>query len=148
LQHGGFILGLTGIAAAAHAGIPRGHAGFFNRPFLQRNCTAVSSDCFAVRKQVFRELGGFEERHLVRDFQDVDFCLRAWDRGLQVIWTPYADLVRHESGDSLPTIGPDADYMRRRWGERLSEDPFYSPNLSLASSIFELAFPPHWLHAK
>jgi len=148
LQQGGFVLGLCGLVGQAHVGIPRGHAGFFNRAFLQRNCMAVSSDCFAVRRQVFRELGGFDEQHLVRNFQDVDFCLRAWDRGLQVIWTPYADLVRHESGDSLPMIGPDADYVRRRWGGKLIEDPFYGPNLSLASSIFELAFPPRWLHAK
>ena len=148
LQQGGFVLGLCGIVGQAHSGIPRGHPGFFNRAFLQRNCMAVSSDCFAVRKQVFRELGGFDEQHLVRNFQDVDFCLRAWDRGLQVIWTPYADFVRHESGDSLPTLGPDADYIRRRWGKRLSEDPFYSPNLSLASPLFELAFPPRWLHAR
>jgi glycosyltransferase involved in cell wall biosynthesis len=148
LEEGGYILGLCGIATPAHAGIPRGHAGYFNRPFLQRNCTAVSADCLAVRTEMFRELGGFDEQHLVRDFQDVDFCLRAWDRGLQVVWTPYADVIRHESSESLPTIGPDADYMRRRWGERLSEDPFYSPNLSLASSLFELAFPPRWLHAR
>ena len=109
---------------------------------------AVSSDCFAVRRQVFREFGGFDEQHLIGNFQDVDFCLRAWERGLQVIWTPYADLVRHGSGDILPTTGPDADYVRLRWSERLSEDPFYSPNLSLGSAVFELAFPPRWLHAR
>ena len=148
LQQGGFILGLCGIVGQAHIGIPRGHPGFFNRAFLQRNCMAVSSDCFAVRRQVFREFGGFDEQHLIGNFQDVDFCLRAWERGLQVIWTPYADLVRHGSGDSLPTTGPDADYVRLRWSERLSEDPFYSPNLSLASAVFELAFPPRWLHAR
>ena len=148
LQQGGFVVGLCGIVGQVHAGIPRGHPGFFNRAFLQRNCTAVSSDCFAVRRQVFREFGGFDEQHLTRNFQDVDFCLRAWDRGLQVIWTPYVDLVLHESGESLPTIGPDAEYVRRRWAERLREDPFYSPNLSLASPVFESAFPPRWLHAR
>lgn len=147
LQQGGIILGLGGIAAVAHAGIPRGHPGFFNRAFLQRNCAAVSSDCFAVRTEVFRGLGGFDDQHLVGDFQDVDFCLRASDRGLQVVWTPYADLVLHGRGDSAPLIGPDADYLRQRWGERLKEDPFYSPNLSLALPGFELAFPPRWLHA-
>jgi GT2 family glycosyltransferase len=83
----------------------------------------------------------------VGDFQDVDFCLRASARGLQVVWTPYADLVLHGRGDSAPLIGPDADYLRQRWGERLKEDPFYSPNLSLALPGFELAFPPRWLHS-
>jgi hypothetical protein len=148
LQHGGFILGLGGIAAVAHAGIPRGHAGFFNRPFLQRNCAAVSSDCCAVRTEVFREVGGFDEQYHAQDFQDVDFCLRASDHGLQVVWTPYANLVLHGSGGSALQMGPDADYLRQQWGERLNEDPFYSPSLSLALPGFELAFPPRWLHAR
>src|SRR5436190_4414244 len=150
LAQGGFILGLGGIVGVAHAGIPRGHAGFFNRSFLQRNCAAVSSDCLAVRAKVFRDLGGFEEKKLVENFQDLDFCLRAWDRGLQVVWTPYAELVASESGVFLaPLSGPDADYIRERWAVRLNEDPFYSPNLSLAlPGLFGLAFPPRWLHAR
>lgn len=148
LHQGGIILGLGGIAASAHAGIPRGHPGFFNRAFLQRNCAAVSFDCLAVRTEVFRELGGFDDQHLAANLQDVDFCLRASDRGLQVVWTPYADLVLHRQGDSAPLIGQDAEYIQRRWGERLKEDPFYSPNLSLELPGFELAFAPRWLHAR
>jgi hypothetical protein len=147
LEQGGFILGLGGIAGVAHAGIPRGHAGFFNRSFLQRNCAAVSSDCFAVRTEVFRELGGFEDKKLAESFQDMDFCLRAWERGLQVVWTPYAELVASGPGGfSPPLTGPDVDYFQERWALRLREDPFYSPNLSLALPGFELAFPPRWLH--
>jgi glycosyltransferase involved in cell wall biosynthesis len=148
LRQGGFILGLGGIAASAHAGIPRGHPGFFNRAFLQRNCAAVSSDCCAVRTEVFRELGGFDDQHFAGNLQDVDFCLRAWDCGLQVVWTPYADLVLRSRSDSAPPITQDADYLWRRWVQRLNEDPFYSPSLSLALPGFELAFPPRWLHAR
>ena len=38
----------------------------------------------------------------------------------------------------------DAAYMQERWDEELREDSSYSPNLSLASPGFGLAFPPRW----
>ena len=32
--------------------------------------------------------------------------------------------------------------MRDLWGAALDRDPFYNPNLSLATNQFTLAFPP------
>lgn len=153
LQHGGFILGLGGIAGIAHHRVPRGHAGFFNRTFLQRNCSAVTSACLAIRRTLFLELGGFDESNLTNSFQDIDLCLRVKERGLSVVWTPYANLRHHaverESKDAVNQAGRerDADYMRKRWAAQLQEDPFYSPNLSLAEPGFHLAFPPRWFPA-
>src|SRR5262249_3329680 len=131
LFHGGFILGLGGIAGPSHRGVPRGHAGFFNRTFLQRDCSAVSWDCMAVRANVFQKLGGFDERHLIRQYQDVDFCLRAKESGWRTIWTPYANLVCHSAPDDLDreqspeesALRSDKKYMRQRWKTELSNDP-------------------------
>jgi len=45
----------------------------------------------------------------------------------------------------------EVEYIRRRWGERLKDDPAYNPNLSLDAESFALAFPPRtpkpWLDA-
>ena len=49
-----------------------------------------------LRKAIFDDLGGFDE-NLPSNFNDVDFCLRLRERGWQIIWTPYADLIHHES---------------------------------------------------
>ncbi len=43
LQHGGVILGLGGVAGHAFPHIPRGHPGYFNRAWLQQNCSAVTA---------------------------------------------------------------------------------------------------------
>jgi glycosyltransferase involved in cell wall biosynthesis/GT2 family glycosyltransferase len=152
LQHSGYILGVGGVAGLPFRTAPRGHAGFFNRTYLQRNCSAVSAACLATRAAVFHEIGGFDNRNLTSRYQDIDFCLRAREHGLQVIWTPYANLIHHEAGsDEQLTNGEkevasrrDTAYMQKRWGEELREDPFYSPNLSLAPPGFGLAFPPRW----
>jgi GT2 family glycosyltransferase/glycosyltransferase involved in cell wall biosynthesis len=150
LQHGGVILGLGGVAGHAFPHIPRGHPGYFNRAVLQQNCSAVTGACMAVRKRVFEELGGFDERNLGVTFNDIDFCLRLTQRGYRTVWTPYANLIHHESAsrghqrtlEEQVEFERAVDYMHATWGAQLLRDPFYNPNLSLNPPGFEIAFPP------
>lgn len=131
LEDGALILGLGGIATPAFYGIPHGHPGYFNRAWLTQNFSAVSTACLAVRKDVFLELNGFDERNLPKDFYDVDFCLRLRERSLQVVWTPYAKLTYRGTGlRPEAQSSSEAAWMKQRWGEQLERDPFYNPNLS------------------
>ena len=150
LQHGGVVVGLGGVAGHAFTGVPRGHAGYFNRAWLQQNCSAVTGACMVLRREVFEEAGGFDEVNLAISFNDIDFCLRLRAAGLQNVWTPYANLVHHESASRGHQRTPEeqaqfvreATYMQRKWGVELLHDPFYNPNLSLNLPGFELAVPP------
>jgi GT2 family glycosyltransferase/glycosyltransferase involved in cell wall biosynthesis len=151
LQHGGVVLGLGGVAGHAFPHIPRGHPGYFNRAMLQQNCSAVTGACIAVRKAVFEKLRGFDEVNLGVTFNDIDFCLRLIQRGYRIVWTPYANLIHHESAsrghqrtrEEQTEFVRAVDYMQRKWGAQLMDDPFYNPNLSLNPPGFEIAFPPH-----
>ncbi|HVF70004.1 MAG TPA: glycosyltransferase [Chthoniobacterales bacterium] len=150
LQHGGVILGLGGVAGHAFTNIPRGHPGYFNRAMLQQNCSAVTGACLMVRKTVFVELGGFNEPDLGVTFNDIDFCLRLTAAGYRIVWTPYANLIHHESAsrghqrtdDEQLEFMRAAAFMQQTWGAQLLRDPCYNPNLSLNLPGFELAFPP------
>jgi glycosyltransferase involved in cell wall biosynthesis/GT2 family glycosyltransferase len=150
LQHGGVVLGLGGVAGHAFPNIPRGHPGYFNRAMLQQNISAVTGACLMVRKTVFAELEGFDEVNLGITFNDIDFCLRLIERGYHNVWTPYANLIHHESASRGHQRTPDeqaeflraAAFMQERWGAQLLNDPFYNPNLSLELPGYDLAFPP------
>ena len=150
LQHGGVILGLGGVAGHAFPKVPRGHPGYFNRAWLQQNCSAVTGACMVVRKKVFEEAGGFDEKNFAISFNDVDFCLRLRATGFRNVWTPYANLIHHESASRGHQPTPreqelfvrEATFMQRKWGVELLNDPSYNPNLSLNLPGFELAVPP------
>ncbi len=143
LEDGGLILGLGGIAAPAFRGNPRGHPGYFNRAWLQQDYSAVSAACLAVRRKVFIELDGFDETNLPQQFFDVDFCLRLRQRGLRVVWTPYANFIFRGSGSREQAVASkEAICMQERWGGQLQRDPFYNRNLSLELPGFYLACPP------
>jgi GT2 family glycosyltransferase len=149
IQHGGVILGAGGIAGHAHVGV-RHEPGYFARPHLAQNLSAVTAACAVVRRDVYLQVGGFDEVNLPVTFNDVDFCLRLRAAGYWIVWTPHAQLIHHESASrgfddnrrKQVRFLAEIDYMKTKWGDRLQHDPFYNPNLSLGDDLFTLAFPP------
>ena len=106
-------------------------AGYFGLALTERNVIAVTGACFLVRRAEFEEMGGFDEGHRIVN-NDVDFCLRCWERGKRVVFTPYAKLIHHEIA-SRRALDDDYDVeaFNRRWSRRLQAgDPFYHPYLS------------------
>ena len=149
LQHGGVILGLGGVASHAHRHLPRHQRGYFGRASLIQSFSAVTAACLLVRKEVYEEVGGFDEQLAVA-FNDVDFCLRVHEAGYRNVWTPYAELYHHESAtrgyddtsEKWAIFKKEAQYMKKRWRNLLLNDPAYSPNLTLDYEDFSLAWPP------
>lgn len=149
LQHGGVILGVGGVASHID-GIRRHEPGYFARQHLAQDFCAVTAACLMVRREVFEKLGGFDEVHLAVTFNDVDFCLRARELGWRIVYTPYAELIHHESisrgientTEKQRRFFMESEYLLNRWGALIQNDPAYNPNLSVAEKRFELAFPP------
>jgi GT2 family glycosyltransferase len=150
IQHAGVTLGIFGVAGHIHRGVDRFDLGYFGDLALTRRVSAVTGACMLVRRKVWEDLGGLDAEQLAIAFNDIDFCLRALEAGWAVIWTPFAELIHHESiSRGRDDLGPRADefrrevaYMESRWMHLLRNDPAYNPNLSLLSEHAELAWPP------
>lgn len=69
-----------------------------NRPTGAESVDAVSGACFAIRRDVFDRLGGFDEGYFLH-FEDLDLCRRVRDAGMRVLLDPCAP-VRHLQGSS------------------------------------------------
>lgn len=105
-------------------------AGFRILWDLNRNCSALSSECIMFRRSTFEEVGGFDEAHFTGEFADVDLCLRLRENGYLIVFTSSAAFTRHGSPHRRK-LGPlEADYVRGRWGHVLGDDPYYNPHLS------------------
>jgi O-antigen biosynthesis protein len=149
LQHAGVVLGIRGVAGHAHKYLKRRQSGYFGRANVIQSFCAVTAACLVIRKETFQKIGGFNEALQIA-FNDVDFCLRVREAGYRNIYTPYAELYHHESAtrgnEETPEkqfrFSQESAYMKQRWGELLLNDPAYSPNLTLESEDFGLAWPP------
>ncbi len=146
IQHAGVILGQGGIANHAHKFKQCDDWGYFGRANLTQTLSAVTAACLLVRKVVFEQVGGLDESLAVA-FNDVDFCLKVREAGFRNIYTPYAVLYHHESISRGQENSPEKQarfdgevaFMKRKWGNALTQDPYYNPNLSLGHENFVLA---------
>ncbi|MCH7500037.1 MAG: glycosyltransferase family 2 protein [Nitrospinae bacterium] len=150
IQHGGIITGILSVAGHSHKYYPADSGGYFNRLQTIQNISAVTGACLVVRRELYENVGGLEEQLEVA-FNDVDFCLRIQEKGYRNLWTPYAQLIHHETltrgYDDTPekqkVLYKETKFMLKYWGDGLKKDPYYNPNLSLHSEDFKIAAYPN-----
>lgn len=99
-----------------------------------RNCLAVTAACLMVRKQVFRQAGGFTEELAVA-FNDVDFCWRLYELGYFNCVHNEVSLIHHESlsrgadegKEKLDRLMREKKLLYERHPKLWNRDPYYHP---------------------
>jgi GT2 family glycosyltransferase len=154
VQHGGVVVGINGLAAHTGNMLEENDAGYLGMNQLARRQSAVTAACLVVRKSVYNKVGGLNEKAFPVAFNDVDFCLRIQQLGLNVLWTAFAKLVHAESASRGKDVSPQKRARAAREQERFIEkwslasqiDAHYHPSLShdyLSGNYGGLAMPPH-----
>jgi len=134
VQHAGVVVTALKDSAAHHVfvGTHKDYHGYFGRLAVAQNYSAVTGACLMTAKRVFKKLNGFDES-LAVNFNDIDYCLRAIDEGLRVVWTPFAELFHYESksrgsGDTERLFKESAAFSEKWVKYAETGDPFYNPN--------------------
>ena len=91
----------------------------------------MTGACLAVRKQVFVEVGGFDER-FPNNYNDVDLCLRIMRSGYRIVYDASVVLRHHECQTRRGGVAlAERSQWYACWADELDRgDPFYSPNLT------------------
>jgi O-antigen biosynthesis protein len=146
IQHAGVVVGLGEGVGHFDAGLREGEPGWLGRNLILHEASAVTGACLAVERAKFLAVGGFDAVHLPVEFNDIDLCLRLEELGFATLWTPFARVVHFESASRgkatfrrLDTHAAERAYFRQRWANRLRDDPFFHPGLSLFSLSAALA---------
>ena len=105
LQHAGVILGLVGLAIMFIGHLRRGELGYFGRAALHQSFSAVTGAALMIKKSIYQQVGGLDEKLQVT-FNDIDFCLRVREAGYRNVWTPYAEMIHHESATRGYDVAP------------------------------------------
>lgn len=146
VQHAGIIIGIGGVAGSVFVGMKRGYTGYMHRAAIQQDLSAVTAACLMVKRAVFEEVGGLEEKLKVA-FNDVDFCLKIRKKGRLIVYDPYVELYHYESKtrgaedtkEKVRRFQSEIEYMRCHWIDILKEgDPAYNPNLTLKKWDYSL----------
>ena len=145
LQHAGVVLGFGGIAGHLYRRMPADHPGYCDRLMVAHEVGAVTAACIAVERYKFEAVGGFDAENLPVDLNDMDLCLRISERGWASLWTPESVLIHLQSAtrgidpDPFALYRKERTYFVRRWAEKMRDDPYFHPALSLFAH--EVALP-------
>jgi O-antigen biosynthesis protein len=137
----GFATGLYDPAVPAMRGFEAGGDGYYGSLCCAREVSAVGMDCMLIRRDLFDQLGGFEEAYS-RQFGDLDLCLRLAQSGLATVCAPAPRTVTRTTEARRLA---DFDVIDRalfvdRTYERLEAgDPYYNPNFFRAAADYALS---------
>jgi GT2 family glycosyltransferase len=97
------------------------HIGFGQKPDPQYNTSAdmkaVAGACFIITKDVYRELGGFDEK-FINCYEDIDLCIRATMNGHKIRYCGSA-LVEHWVGGTKGTDGKQIQTSTQFWAKNI-----------------------------
>jgi len=81
---------------------------------------AVTGACMYVKRELIERVGLLDESYPMA-YEDVDWCLRAWQQGFRVMYFPAASLYHHESVTRGTDVGERERASQRvfwaRWGD-------------------------------
>jgi glycosyltransferase involved in cell wall biosynthesis len=129
IQHCGIVL-LNGLPGHVYYDADGDTDGYGLMVKVPRNFLAVTGACMMVPRPVWEMLGGFDERYPTH-YNDVDFCLRARERGLRICYTPHARLIHFEGASKAErAVAPEElALFKTDWGKKYARDPYYNWNL-------------------
>jgi GT2 family glycosyltransferase/glycosyltransferase involved in cell wall biosynthesis len=91
---------------------------------------AMTGAALYIKRAVIDAIGYLDEGYGMA-YEDVDYCLRAWDAGFQVLYYPHASLTHLEAKTRGTDQGQrELDSQRRfweRWGTWLEDRPVRAP---------------------
>ena len=106
----------------------------FDPAQVAADAIAVTGACMYLRRDLIDQLGGFDEEYPM-GYEDVDYCLRAWDAGRSVRYDPGATLTHIESPTRGTEVGDRELTSQRhfwgRWGSWFDDRQVRTPDGAL-----------------
>ena len=115
VQHAGIgISRMTGLPYHVYKGFDDAQSAVNRR----RELNAVTGACMLVRREAFRDCGGFDEGY-VNGFEDADLCLKIRERHGVIVYQPKSVLIHLESQTEGRDRHTNANGQRflQRWGQ-------------------------------
>ena len=143
IQHAGVLMGINGSAGHSHKSYPRTAVGDMYRLVTTQNYMAVTGACLMTKASLYREFGGLDEEKFAVAYNDVDYCLQLWQKGLLNVYTPRAEAYHYESKSrGLDTLSENAKRYEREKANFYAKyqqyidnyDPYYNPHFN---NLFE-----------
>ena len=147
IQHGGVIMGINGTAGHSHKSHPGDAVGDLYRLVTTQDYMAVTGACLMVKRELYDACSGLDAENFAVAYNDIDLCLKLWQKGLLNVFTPAAQCIHYESKSrGLDETGPNAVRYNREKKNFIEKyhtlidtpDPYYNPHFNTKFENFGL----------
>ncbi|MDK2047653.1 glycosyltransferase [Aliarcobacter butzleri] len=147
IQHAGIIHGITnGFPITSGRLLADWEWGYLASTVTSKNFTAVTAACMLTTKELFEEVGGFDDIEFSVAFNDCDYGYKLHQKGLRNVLAPEAKLYHYEGASREHGDKPseESSYIKKygKW-----KDSFYNLNLANNSSNYAIASKSVVLHS-
>lgn len=138
LNHAGIWVGPNGgLAHGIFVGLPKDDFGYLFQPHAARNTTAVTGACLLTRKDLYEELGGFDDADFRVAYNDVDYCMRAERAGYRTVYSPGATLI-HLGSATRGISYTEKEHLAFVQRYPAFRDPHFSESVEYANPSFRI----------
>ena len=144
IQHAGVTIGTRGLAG--HRSREISEKDFYRDDYINivQDLSAVTAACFMVRKQLYIDMLGFDEKLAVA-FNDVDFCLKVRTAKYLIVYNPFVEAYHYESksrgedtenSEKQKRFAKEYELFVKRWSKVIAKgDPYYNKNYRLDTDL-------------
>ncbi|MCQ2752610.1 MAG: glycosyltransferase, partial [Coriobacteriales bacterium] len=144
VQHGGILVHRSH-PCHYNYGLGRFDPGYYNTAVLPMDVSGVTAACLMSTKDLYKKVGGFDTT-FPTNFNDVDFCLKVRETGLNILYYPYVEMYHFESRtreneeeslEGILKINKAYNLLRQRYPRYFAiGDPFYNPRFKNENCYF------------
>ena len=137
IQHAGVAIGIRGLAGHKYREVDEKDFGLYDYINIVQDLSAVTAACFMIKKQLYIDLLGFDEKLAVA-FNDIDFCLKVRENKYLIVYNPFSEAYHYESksrgldtsAEKQKRFLQEWNFIKNKWTSYIESDPFYNDNFS------------------
>ncbi len=144
IQHAGVTIGIRGLAGHRQREVKEEDFKPDDYINIVQDLSAVTAACFMVKKQLYIDMLGFDEKLAVA-FNDVDFCLKVRVDRYLVVYNPFIEAYHYESKsrgednkdqEKQKRFAREYEIFVKRWTKVIGKgDPYYNVNYILNTDL-------------
>lgn len=144
IQHAGVTIGIRGLAGHRQREVKEEDFKPDDYINIVQDLSAVTAACFMVKKQLYIDMLGFDEKLAVA-FNDVDFCLKVRADRYLVVYNPFIEAYHYESKsrgednkdeEKQKRFAREYEIFVKRWTKVIGKgDPYYNVNYILNTDL-------------
>lgn len=135
IQHVGVILGIDNVPTHLMVNVPDVDKSYRHNALT--NYLAVTAACLMTPRKVFDEVGGLSEDFVVA-FNDIDYCLKVYEKGYRIVNNGFAKWLHYESKsrgyentpEKVKRFLGEKERFKNKWDAKFPNgDPYYNHEL-------------------